>query len=138
MQEIRLWKVSWLSGPKDLLIITDISNAKQAKTEAMLEEILVKSPALLGDDMTLWGHQIQTAGGPLDLLGIDGKGRLVVFELKKGVLTRDAVAQIIDYASCLANLPTAELNSRINANSGIDKISDDFAAWYGEEFSGRV
>ena len=37
----------------------------------------------------------------MDLLGVDQDGRLTVFELKRGILTRDAVAQSLDYASDL-------------------------------------
>lgn len=138
MEEIKLWKVS---GTKDSLTIADISSVKQTQTEQMLEEILVKSPGLLADGLTLVGRQIETAGGPLDLLGVDEDGRLVVFELKRGVLTRDAVAQIIDYASFLSELSAADLNSLINENSGkrgIDQIFTDFADWYQEDgFPGK-
>ena len=51
------------------------------------------------EPLTLVGRQTPTEGGPLDLLGVDGDGKLVVFELKRGTLLRDAVAQILDYAS---------------------------------------
>jgi len=101
MEEIRLWRVS---GPKDSPTITDISSVAQTETEEMLEEALVKSPTLLSDGLKLVGRQIETPGGPLDLLGVDEDGRLVVFELKRGILTREAVAQIVDYASYLAEL----------------------------------
>jgi|ERR1700719_1962461 len=94
MEEIRLWKVS---GPKDSPTITDVSSVAQTQTEEMLEEVLVKSPNLLSGGLKLVGRQIETRGGSLDLLGIDEDGRLVVFELKRGLLTRDAVAQIVDY-----------------------------------------
>jgi hypothetical protein len=69
-------------------------------------------------------------------LGLDEDGRLVIFELKRGVLTRDAVAQIVDYASYLAELSPTEMNSFITNGSGrygIDKI-DDFASWYQVQF----
>ena len=53
------------------------------------------------EGLTLVGRQTPTEGGPLDLLGVDADGRLVVFELKRGTLSRDAVAQVVDYASYL-------------------------------------
>ena len=61
---------------------------------------------------------------------------MVVFELKRGTLTRDAVAQIVDYGSFLAELSLADLSSLISENSGkngIDKITD-FAEWYQNQF----
>jgi hypothetical protein len=60
---------------------------------------------------------------------------LVVFELKKGTLTRDAVAQIIDYASYLAGLESDDLCHLISENSGrlgIEKI--DFRERYETEY----
>src|SRR5712675_902909 len=101
MEEIRLWKID---GSEHDCHITPVLNAAQTKTEEMLEGILVKLPDLLFEELTLVGRQVETAGGPLDLLGVDEEGRLVVFELKRGTLTRDAVAQVIDYASYLAEL----------------------------------
>ena len=133
MEEIRLWKVS---GSKDSPTVTDISSVAQTQTEEMLEEVLVRSPSLLSDGLKLVGRQIETRGGPLDLLGVDEDGRLVIFELKRGMLTRDAVAQIVDYASFLADLSPADMNLLITEGSGkygIDKI-DDFASWYQVQF----
>ena len=86
--------------------------------------------------MTLVGRQTPTEGGPLDLLGVDGDGRLVVFELKRGTLSRDAVAQIVDYASDLNAMEVEELAQRIGQHSGkrgIDKF-EDFKTWYRQSF----
>ena len=83
------------------------------------------SPDLLMDGLTLIGRQVSTDGGPLDLLGIDADGRLVVFELKRGTLTRDAVAQVLDYASGLATLDTVRFGALIEKHSGrhgVDRI----------------
>ena len=101
----------------------------------MLEDVLVENPGLLLEDLILVGRQTPTEGGPLDLLGVDGDGRLVVFELKRGTLSREAVAQVIDYASYLDNLDLTDLAEHISENSGkhgIDKI-DDFPDWYGKQ-----
>ena len=102
----------------------------------MLEETLVANPNLLIDGLTLVGRQTPTDGGPLDLLGVDGDGRLAVFELKRGTLSRDAVAQIIDYASHLHDMELDDLAVHIAGGSGvygIEKI-EDFQEWYGQEF----
>ena len=40
--------------------------------------------------------------------------RLVVFELKRGALTREAVAQVIDYASYLDGMDLDDLANHIS------------------------
>jgi len=115
--------------------LTELQNTE---TEQRLEELLVASPDVLMKGLRLIGRQLQTAGGPLDLLGIDPDGQVVLFELKRGTLTRDAVAQILDYASDLLEHDSDEFASLIQAGSGhhgIDRI-DDFSEWYAAEFPG--
>ncbi len=132
MDAVKLWKVSDLQGN---LIIKGVPDASQAKTEAILEEILIKAPNLLFDDLELVGRQLETPAGTLDLLGVKD-GHLLVFELKRSILTRKAVAQIIDYASYLAELDVPALSALISQGSGkngIDKI-DDFEQWYSQRF----
>ena len=101
--------------------------------EKRLEEMLVQLPDMLEPGIRLVGRQTLADGRPLDLLGVDTNGRLVVFELKRGALTRDAVTQCIDYASALDAMdPEEELPTHIAEQSGklgIEKI-DDFKAWY--------
>ena len=70
---------------------------------------------MLMPDLTLVGRQTPAGGGALDLLGVDEDGRLVVFELKRGTLTRDAVAQVIDYCSYLESLDVDTLKFVITA-----------------------
>ena len=61
-----------------------MQSKSQVDTEALLEETLVKNPQMLLPGLRLIGRQTPTAGGALDLLGVDEDGRLVVFELKSG------------------------------------------------------
>ena len=89
MKKIQLWSVDRI---EDKLSATAVESVDNTKTEQDLEELFVASPDLLMDGLTLIGRQVSTDRGPLDLLGIDADGRLVVFELKRGTLTRDAVA----------------------------------------------
>lgn len=135
MKEIHIWEVEGenISSIK----VHPVENVAQTRTEQLLEEILVKRPDLLLPDLRLVGRQTDTPGGPLDLLGVDGDGRLVVFELKRGTLTRDAVAQVIDYASYLYELEAEELSVHISERSGkggLPKI-DNFLDWYTEQFA---
>ena len=82
--------------------------------------------------LKLVGRQLQTANGPLDLLGVDSEGRLVVFELKREKLRREAVAQAVDYASWLDSLDDTDLWARIAENSGRHGIGEieNFEEWY--------
>jgi len=136
MDEIKLWKVG---GTQADPAIAAVSAATQTKTEEMLEEILVKAPNLLLEGLKLVGRQVETSGsGILDLLGVDEDGQLIVFELKRGTLTREAVAQVIDYASYLAELSTLALSEFISKGPGkygIEKIN--FNDWYEDQFAGK-
>ena len=130
MDEIKIWAVDE-SGATSV-------RASGVESEALLERTLVNNPELLLPGLKLVGRQTQTEGGPLDLLGVDDDGKLVVFELKKGTLTREAVAQVIDYTSYLDSLNDsglAELISEKSGNLGIDKIHD-FEDWYGQHGAG--
>ena len=134
MEEIKIWAIDG-SGA-----VVNLSPTGQTETEKLLEDALVSSPDLLLEDLVLVGRQTQTEGGPLDLLGVDGNGRLVVFELKRGTLSRDAVAQVIDYASDLDRMDIDTLANHISERSGahgIEKI-EDFQDWYtsNQEFEG--
>ena len=129
MEDIKLWE---LDGTQAM----PLGSNNELESEEKLEETLVENPNLLMEDLTLVGRQTSTEGGPLDLLGVDGDGRLVVFELKRGTLSRDAVAQIIDYASYLDDMDMDTLAEHISDRSGeygIKKI-EDFEEWYSQDF----
>lgn len=133
MDEFKIWALGNDSETEPL------ESKSHADSEGLLEEAIVKNPNLLEEDLTLIGRQTPTDGGPLDLLGVDSDGRLVLFELKRGTLTRDAVAQIIDYASDLESKDLKSLVDHISKHSGqhsIDKI-ENFEEWYGEKFEGQ-
>ena len=133
MDEVKIWA---LDGDSN---VTPLVSKDQTATELLLEETLVRNPDLLIPGLRLVGRQTPTDGGPLDLLGVDEDGRLVVFELKRGTLSRDAVAQIIDYASDLDAKSDVALAEHIAANSGADGIEriEDFEEWYGEHTEGQ-
>ena len=67
-----------------------------------LEKWIKSRPEILGDGIVLIGEQVQTKSGPLDFLGIDESGNLVIVELKRDRIPRDALAQAMDYASDIA------------------------------------
>ena len=137
MQKIQLWSVNRTEG---MFSVTAVESVDNTETEQDLEAWFVASPDLLMEGLTLIGRQVSTAGGSLDLLGIDADGRLVVFELKRGTLTRDAVAQGLDYASDLAALDDGSFGALIEKHSGrlgVERI-EDFADWYRQEHPGAT
>lgn len=87
MDEVKIWALEDDSETKPL------ESKSHADSEGLLEDAIVKNPDLLEEGLTLIGRQTPTDGGPLDLLGVDSDGRLVLFELKRGNLTRDEIGR---------------------------------------------
>ena len=133
MDEISIWA---LKGD-EAEAVEAVDAMSGLDLENRLEETLVRRPEMLEPGIQLVGRQTPTDGGPSDLLGVDAAGQLVVFELKRGRVTRDAVTQCIDYASALDAMdPEEELAKHITEHSGahgIEKI-DNFKAWYREQY----
>ena len=130
MDEFKVWAL------EDATSVVELKSQRQVDAESLLEDTLVGHPNLLMPGLELVGRQTPTAGGPLDLLGVDRYGRLSLFELKRGTLTRDAVAQVIDYAADLEAMDLSELAGLLATESGkhgIDEI-DDLEEWYGQRF----
>ncbi len=132
-EELRMWSVG--DGRK----AEPLSPLKQMPTELEFEELLVANPEMLEPGLRLIGRQTPTQTGWLDLLAVDTDGRLVVFELKRGMFAREAVTQVLDYASGLDGMSTAELAEHVSRQSGeggIEQI-DDFEQWYADNFGGN-
>ncbi len=132
ISELKLWSVDGSSGAEP------VPQLAQMPSEWELEDTLVSNPEMLELGLQLVGRQTPAAGGWLDLLAVDGDGRLVVYELKRGNLTRDAVTQVLDYASALDAMTGPEVAKHISDRSGdagIQRI-EDFEQWYGETHGG--
>ena len=133
MEELKIWSVDNDGNAK----VTPLGTTAQTESEGLLEDILMRNPDMLAEGLKLIGRQTRTTGGPLDLLGVEPDGRLSVFELKRGTLSREAVAQVIDYSSDLEAMDTGTLYRHIaeeSGNLGIQKI-DDFEEWYRENYA---
>lgn len=130
-EKIGVWRIAGKS-----VAAQPLEELRTTETEQRLEELLVASPDVLMPGLTLVGRQVPTEGGPLDLLGVDQEGRLVLFELKRGTLTRDGVAQILDYGSDLQVREPEDIAALVEKNSGRHGILfiKDFADWYRSEF----
>lgn len=133
MEEVRMWAIDGIQA-------TAVQGLQQTNSEKLLEDVLVQNPSMLMEGLRLMGRQTPTQGNEaLDLLGVDSDGRLVVFELKRGKLTRDAVTQAIDYTSYLASLNLDDLSDHIGdrtGQGGIEQI-ENFEEWYSSSFSGK-
>lgn len=109
-KQVGIWQVTG-DGPKKLA-------PGQIQLEQHLEDWIEGDPALLDASLTIVGRQITTDAGNLDLLGIDPQGRWFVIELKRGLVNRDTIAQAIDYAACLNEMPAEVLAEKVNAYLG--------------------
>ena len=93
--EIRAWQI--VNGNLEPIEMS-MAEAGRRETED-LEQWIKNNPAILGQDILVIGEQVPTKSGPIDLLGIDKSGNLVVVELKRDKLPRVTLAQAVDYAS---------------------------------------
>lgn len=104
--------------------------ADVGRTEAFdLEAWIASHPSIVAEDLLVIGRQVQTKSGPLDLLAIDRRGSLVVLELKRDKLPREALAQAIDYASDVASWTVDKLSEvciKYTGKSLEDSIAEAF------------
>jgi hypothetical protein len=96
--EIKSWQI--VDGKLVPLESSLVNDGKKERDH--LEQWIKSNPQILGEDIVVIGEQVQTSSGPLDFLGIDNSGNIVVVELKRDKLPREALAQAIDYASDVA------------------------------------
>ncbi len=124
----------WVAGEDGM--VEPLPRRPHVEYEHHFEEMLIQRPEMLGEGVTLVGRQLMTESGPLDLLGIDEEGKLVVYELKRGEAPRHAITQAIDYASWLDSLSYDELARRITDHrpGGFEREFDDFDDWYSDRF----
>lgn len=94
-----------------------------------MEKWLKTESEILGNDIRIIGEQVYTLSGPLDYLGIDKKRNLVIIELKRDRLPREALAQAIDYASDISSWGRDKINEvcfNYTSQSLDDFITENF------------
>jgi hypothetical protein len=122
--EIGVWQII-----DEKLKPVDISLAESGDMEKDFEKWIKECPQVLGRDILIIGEQTQTKSGPLDFLGIDKSGNLVIIELKRGNLPRDVLAQAIDYVSDVASWDLDKINEtclKFTGESLENNIIDNF------------
>jgi len=109
-------------------IETTLSDVGRTETYD-LEKWVASNPSIIGQDIMIIGRQVQTSSGPLDLLAIDKSGTLVIVELKRDTLPREALAQAVDYASDVSTWSIDKLSevcTKFTSKSLEDSISEGF------------
>jgi RecB family endonuclease NucS len=109
--EIKVWQII-----NETLQPIETSMVEEKRLEKDLENWIKTHPEILGENILIIGEQVSTNAGVIDFLGIDASGDLIIIELKRDKLGRDALAQAIDYASEVASWTKEDINERINQN----------------------
>ncbi|MBK9715926.1 MAG: DUF91 domain-containing protein [Saprospiraceae bacterium] len=132
--EIKTWQL--VNGKLAQVSSSMVDNARKERED--LEKWIKSNPEILGSDIAIIGEQVKTKSGPLDFLGIDRDGNLVVIELKRDKLPREALAQAIDYASDISNYEPDTLNDICQTFTGQtlgDYLTEKFPETNFEEVS---
>lgn len=78
--------------------------------ESRLEDILARDISVASPHWMVVGRQVSTPWGKLiDLLCLDGEGKLIVLELKRDKTEREIVAQTLDYGSYVKTIQPDEV-----------------------------
>lgn len=120
--EMRMWRIDG-DQPRRL-------KSSLLPTEAALEDFLEKDASLLGTRLLVIGRQVRTPYGKyIDMLAIDGDGRLHVLELKRDRTPREVVAQALDYGSWVSTLTREKV-----IDLASDHLDSPFEAAFEEVF----
>jgi RecB family endonuclease NucS len=87
--------------------------------EEKLQSTIAGDISVLAPGLMLIGQQVLTSHGKyIDLLAMDSDGNLHVIELKKHKTPREAVGQLLDYASWVETLTYEEIGELYAKNHG--------------------
>ena len=119
--EMAIWRMTE-AGPQLLA-------SSPLDSERRLEDMLAQDPSMCGTDLLILGRQVRTDyGGFVDLLAIDGDGRVHVLELKRDRTSKDVVAQTLDYGSWVAGLSLENLEQiYLGHHGGEEQLDEAFA-----------
>jgi RecB family endonuclease NucS len=122
--EIKVWQI--IDNKLELI------KTERKETED-LEKWIESNPSILGQDILIIGKEIPTKSGIIDLLGIDKSGDLIIIELKRDKIPREAISQAIDYTSDVASWNKDKLNEICTKYTGLeleDYLNEKFEDTY--------
>ncbi|WP_041589243.1 hypothetical protein [Thermoanaerobacter wiegelii] len=123
--EIKVWQI--INGNLEPIETTMVEAGRKEIED--LEKWIKSNPKILGEDVLIIGEQVPTKSDPMDFLGIDKSGNLVVIELKRDKLPRDVLTQAIDYASDVSSWDVdklSEICTKYTGQSLEDYLSEKF------------
>lgn len=99
--------------------------SRALEDEAELQRLFRENPVLVPwsmDDRRVLVDEFPTEAGPIDLLGIDAQGQLVLIEtkLERNTKRREVIAQALDYASQLPKYGPAAFLDKARERLGFD------------------
>lgn len=108
-------------------------------TEAKLEDLIERDPALLGERLLVIGRQVRTDHGKIiDLLAIDADGVVHVLELKRDRTPRDVVGQVLDYGAWVEGLDRDRIMAIAATNFGAVPFEAAFEEAFGQPLPDEI
>jgi hypothetical protein len=127
--QIRLWKIT----DKGFVVLDRGSVEREKKLHDWLEEDI----SLISDDLLVIGREVQTDfNKSIDLLCLNRDGDVVIIELKRDRAPRDVLAQILEYASWVDDLPSDKILEV--ANEYLQKKGTDLEEAFQEKFGDEL
>jgi len=123
--EIKVWQI--VNGNLEVIESKMIEMGRKETED--LEKWIKSSPLILGQEILIIGEQVPTKSGRIDFLGIDKSGNLIIIELKRDMLPRDALTQAIDYASDISSWDVDKISEVCTKYTGQrleDYLSENF------------
>jgi ribosomal protein S24E len=114
--EIKVWQI--INDKLESIETTMIETGRREKED--LEKWIKSNPSILGQDILIIGEQVPTKSGIIDLLGMDKSGDLIIIELKRDKIPKEALSQVIDYASDVASWDIDKLSEICTEYTGLE------------------
>jgi len=105
---------------------------KALAKEKLIETWVASDLKLVGIGGVVLGNQVVTDHGKyIDILAMDQEGNTIIIELKRNRTPRDVVAQVLDYASWVCKLSTADVHELTHKYRG-QNLSELYQECFGQ------